>query len=78
MLSRTCGRPAWVARACIALIALACAVPTCIAQDAKAKVDVGDMAPDFKLKDQNGKETTLKALLAKKPTAIVFHRSASW
>ncbi|MBT4866303.1 MAG: redoxin domain-containing protein [Planctomycetaceae bacterium] len=48
------------------------------AQADEAKVKVGDAAPTFTLKDANGKQTSLKTLLRKKPVALVFHRSADW
>ncbi|MDA7978916.1 MAG: hypothetical protein MPJ50_09130 [Pirellulales bacterium] len=48
------------------------------AQEHKPGIKVGDVAPAIELKDQNGKVITLKALIAEKPTALVFHRSASW
>jgi cytochrome oxidase Cu insertion factor (SCO1/SenC/PrrC family) len=45
----------------------------------KSGIKVGQKAPEFKLKDQNGKETELKSLLAPgKKVALVFHRSADW
>jgi peroxiredoxin len=39
---------------------------------------VGARAPAFTLKDQNGKEVALEALLKKGPVALVFYRSADW
>src|SRR3954464_3120504 len=39
---------------------------------------VGRPAPLFVLKDQNGKDVALEALLKKGPVAVVFHRSADW
>jgi cytochrome oxidase Cu insertion factor (SCO1/SenC/PrrC family) len=33
---------------------------------------IGEIAPDFKLSDQNGKQTTLSK--AKKPVVLVFYR----
>lgn len=40
---------------------------------------VGEKAPDFTLKDQEGKEHSLTSLLAKEGTAVlVFYRSADW
>ena len=39
---------------------------------------VGEKAPDFKLKDQNGEERTLKDLTKDGSVALVFYRSASW
>jgi peroxiredoxin len=39
---------------------------------------IGARAPAFTLKDQNGKEVSLEALLKKGPVALVFYRSADW
>ena len=39
---------------------------------------VGKTAPAFTLKDQNGREVALEALLKKGPVAVVFHRSVDW
>jgi cytochrome oxidase Cu insertion factor (SCO1/SenC/PrrC family) len=63
------------------LLAVLCAVwfsgeTTALADEPKVKV--GDTAPEFTLKDQNGKQASLKTLLTKKPVALVFYRSADW
>lgn len=65
--------------------ALAMAVmPWSFAQDEKAPDDmtgiaVGETAPDFTLKDQNGDEQSLSDLLnGDKTVALVFYRSANW
>ncbi len=39
---------------------------------------IGDPAPGFTLKDQNGLEVSLSDLVKKGPVAVVFHRSAEW
>jgi peroxiredoxin len=39
---------------------------------------VGQVAPSFTLKDQNGKLVSLASLLEKGPVALVFVRSADW
>ncbi|CAN5591100.1 hypothetical protein BH11PLA2_BH11PLA2_52750 [soil metagenome] len=44
----------------------------------KTGLKVGEKAPDFKLKDQAGKEQMLSTMLKDGPVAIVFYRSASW
>jgi hypothetical protein len=44
----------------------------------KTGLKVGEKAPEFALKDQAGKEHTLKGLLQDGPVALVFYRSASW
>ena len=39
---------------------------------------VGQKAPAFTLKDQNGRDVSLATLLKKGPVALVFYRSADW
>jgi cytochrome oxidase Cu insertion factor (SCO1/SenC/PrrC family) len=39
---------------------------------------VGEKAPQFTLKDQEGKERTLGEFLGKGKVALVFYRSADW
>jgi len=46
--------------------------------ESKTGIKVGEKAPAFKLKDQNGKERELAALLKERPVALVFYRSADW
>ncbi len=41
-------------------------------------IKVGERAPEFTLKDQNGQEHSLTAMLGKGKVALVFHRSADW
>jgi cytochrome oxidase Cu insertion factor (SCO1/SenC/PrrC family) len=41
-------------------------------------IKVGEMAPVFKLKAQDGKPVALKELLKKDKVALVFFRSADW
>jgi AhpC/TSA family len=41
-------------------------------------VKVGEKAPAFTLKDQEGKERSLEELLKKGKVALVFYRSADW
>ena len=48
------------------------------APDAKTGLKVGAKAPDFKLKDQSGKERSLDEYLKKGNVALIFYRSASW
>ena len=60
------------------------AAPWAFAQEEKAPDDmtgiaVGEKAPDFTLKDQNGDEQALSDLLnGEKTVALVFYRSANW
>jgi cytochrome oxidase Cu insertion factor (SCO1/SenC/PrrC family) len=44
----------------------------------KTGLKVGEKAPDFKLKDQDGEERLLTALLKEGNVALVFYRSAGW
>lgn len=49
------------------------------APDAMTGIDVGEKAPDFTLKDQNGEEHSLSGLLSGDDTvALMFFRSANW
>lgn len=41
-------------------------------------IKVGEKAPQFKLKAQDGKDVTLKQLLKKDKVALVFFRSVGW
>ena len=70
--------------AMIAVITLL-ATPYALAQgnakpalDAQTGVKVGEKAPRFTLKDQEGKERSLDELLKKGKVALVFYRSADW
>ena len=43
------------------------------------KIKVGDKAPDFTLKDQNGVEHTLSKMIPENgKAALVYYRSADW
>jgi hypothetical protein len=44
----------------------------------KTGLQVGEKAPAFTLKDQNGTERSLDKFLKKGTVALVFYRSASW
>jgi cytochrome oxidase Cu insertion factor (SCO1/SenC/PrrC family) len=48
------------------------------APEEKTGLKVGEKAPAFKLKDQNGKERTLEEFVKEGKVALVFYRSASW
>jgi hypothetical protein len=39
---------------------------------------VGARIPEFRLKDQDGQERTLKSIAGKKGAVLVFYRSADW
>ena len=41
-------------------------------------LQVGQRAPSFRLKDQNGADTSLQALIQKGVVVLVFYRSADW
>ncbi len=38
----------------------------------------GSKAPSFTLKDQNGRDQSLDAMLKNGKVAVIFHRSADW
>jgi hypothetical protein len=50
------------------------------AQDegATTGIAVGQTAPGFELKDQNGRPHTLNSLMGRKGVLLVFNRSADW
>lgn len=48
------------------------------APEEQTGVKVGEEAPKFILKDQDGKERSLDDLLRKGPVALVFYCSADW
>jgi hypothetical protein len=50
------------------------------AQDegATTGIAIGQTAPDFELKDQNGRPRTLNSLMGRKGVLLVFNRSADW
>ena len=62
-------------------------VGTCIAQSAPARTkldlstlgpQIGERVPDFRLKDQSGKEWTRQSIMGPKGAMLVFFRSADW
>jgi hypothetical protein len=72
---------AWIAGTSI----LASAVPQSVSALARKKIDVaklgpqvGERAPDFSLKDQNGSTQTLRSMMGPKGAMLVFIRSADW
>ena len=48
------------------------------APEEQTGLKVGEKAPAFTLKDQEGKERSLDELLKKGKVALVFYRSADW
>lgn len=55
------------------------------AQEPRTQVDVsklgpqvGDRVPDFKLRDQTGREQTLQSIVGRRGAMLVFVRSADW
>ena len=44
----------------------------------KTGLAVGQKAPGFTLRDQQGRAVSLETLLQRGPVAVVFHRSADW
>lgn len=59
-------------------IILAVCITPANGQSKQRRIKVGDTASEFTLKDQNGKDSSLKKLIAEKPVAMVFYRSADW
>jgi cytochrome oxidase Cu insertion factor (SCO1/SenC/PrrC family) len=65
--------------ACALLLALAIVAGAAKpAPPEKTGLAIGQKAPGFTLKDQNGHDVALAALLKKGPVAVVFFRSAEW
>jgi cytochrome oxidase Cu insertion factor (SCO1/SenC/PrrC family) len=69
----------------LAAAVLLLAAPTAWSQDVgkptpeeRTGLKVGERAPTFTLKDQEGKERSLDELLKKGKVALVFYRSADW
>jgi cytochrome oxidase Cu insertion factor (SCO1/SenC/PrrC family) len=48
------------------------------APEEQTGLKIGEKAPKFTLKDQEGKERSLDELLKKGKVALVFYRSANW
>ena len=48
------------------------------APEEQTGLKVGEKAPRFTLKDQEGKERSLDEFLGKGKVALVFYRSADW
>ncbi len=61
------------ARAPLVRPALADAKPQQNGPPPEPKIKVGDMAPDFTLKDQNGKDVSLKDFRGKKNVVLAFY-----
>lgn len=75
----------WCVRAMLVLLPLALAAPEAGAQvrptpapEEQTGLKVGENAPNFTLKDQQGQERSLGELLKKGKVALVFYRSADW
>lgn len=66
-------------RLLLALLLVASLLPASYAADNKSeetpqpKINVGDMAPDFTLTDQNGKKVSLHDFKGKKNVALAFY-----
>lgn len=58
----------------LVLFTLAFVVNNLVAQEAPEGLFIGSKAPDFKAKDQNGKEVRLKDLLKEGKVVLVFYR----
>ena len=48
------------------------------APEEQTGLKVGEKAPKFALKDQEGKERSLEEFVGKRKVALVFYRSADW
>ena len=48
------------------------------AEEFEKGLAIGTAAPEFTLKDQNGKDRSLEDLRKEGRIALVFHRSAKW
>ncbi len=62
----------------VALVIAGCLLPASYAADKEnemppPKIKVGDMAPDFTLEDQNGKQVSLHDFRGKKNVALAFY-----
>lgn len=60
----------------IALLLAGTLVPASFAADNQVpppKIKVGDMAPDFTMRDQNGKQVSLHEFRGKKNVALAFY-----
>jgi hypothetical protein len=62
----------------LALCGVVCLLVSVSFADEPVGLKVGAKAPGFKLKNQDGKETSLTGLFEKGPVALVFFRSADW
>lgn len=69
------GCSAWAADA-VAQSGKTAGAPPAAAQPAGAQkpLAVGELAPDFTLPDQDGKQVTLSAVRGKTPVVLVFYR----
>ena len=77
-MHRHMGRIAMAAALAMAIVPLSAAQGE-KAPDDMTGIEVGEKAPDFTLKDQNGNDTALSDLLEdNKSVALVFYRSANW
>jgi cytochrome oxidase Cu insertion factor (SCO1/SenC/PrrC family) len=69
----------WAVRVTMLLAALAPqAVAAADPPAEKTGIAVGDKAPKFTLKDQDGKERTLDEFIKRGTVGVVFTRSAGW
>jgi len=64
--------------AALSVLSVAVSLPVEGAVTPAREVSVGERAPAFSLKDQNGREFSLETLLKQGPVAVVFIRSIDW
>ena len=64
-------------KALLALLVAGCLAPSFAATKSEPmpppKIKIGDMAPDFTLEDQNGKQVSLHEFRGKKNVALAFY-----
>jgi hypothetical protein len=68
----------------LSMLTLSLALPL-RAQEPRTRVDVsklgpqvGERVPDFRLRDQTGRDQTLQSILGRRGAMLVFVRSADW
>lgn len=71
-------RTRWLSLALMVLLVVGCLSPAADAPEGKTGLKVGEKAPAFTLKDQDGTARSLADLTRDRPVALVFFRSARW
>ena len=68
----------YVFRRLLLMAFLAASLQTTMQAAAPKEIGIGERAPLFVLKDQNGSEFSLETMIKKGPVAVVFVRSVDW